>query len=305
MREQAAIAVDVHGDVLRYVEVGHHEGTFRLRRAGRRTVDGNVATALLGDDPADATLSVIAETLGDALASTDAGVGRLVVHPPDVCSFFVPVAADAPDPDRTREIRRQAALATGARSADALHLVSTAVRTTSTPDGPAEWVHVLAVPQAAQERLRRITDAVSVEEWGWTLSSAAAGPALGTTETGEERTGYDLLVGQYDAHTEFSVVRGEDWIHAAHADETTPNTLMYFAAGLLNRVSVPRSKVRGLRVYGEAAAPNACAPLQRLVGVAPSRLDPLHDVEERAELGAAVRSALVPCVGAARAALTS
>jgi hypothetical protein len=305
MDESVSAALSIEGDVLRYAELEHRDGRVRLLRRDEAQFPTSLSRSLLGTDGEPDAARRVTEVLGDGLADTAARTLRVAVHPPDSYSFFTPISSDVPVRDRKRQLLQQAALVTGVRSTTSLHLTSETVRTTQDSEGePFMWVHVLAVPDAVDERMAEIVEGLPVREHAWVVTSEAASRVTARLERAggsaqEALRPYTLAIGQYPTHTEYALSRNREWYHAHYAEETeSTDNRAYFAVGFLNRVGVPLDGVGRLFVYGVDVDVAAYAPFERIFGQEPEVLDPFRVVDDRTGAPPRHPSAYAPCIGA-------
>lgn len=305
MSESVSVAITIQGNTLRYAEIKRLDQAHRLLRVGEEDFPFDLARALLHEDGDDQQAGEVARVLGEAFAETDARELRVGVHPLDAYSFFTPISSDVPVRDRQRQLLRQAALVTGARSANELHLASQTVRTTQDSDGaPFMWVHVLAVSEAVNERMEEVVGTLPMKRFDWVVSSEAASRVMSRVErTGgsakEALRPYTLAVGQYPTHTEFSLTRNREWYHAHYAEEAhSPENRAYFAVGFLNRVNVPLDAVGRLFVYGREVEAANYDPFVDIFDRSPEVLNPFQVVQSRETPPESQASAYAPCIGA-------
>lgn len=306
MSESVSAAITIEGDVIRYAEVERTDGDRRLLRLGRRRVGFDASHVVhQEDEPEGESLDRITTVLTEVLGDTPARELRVAVHPSDGYSFFTPISADLPVRDRKRQLLQQAALVTGARSAQALNITSKTVRTAQDSEGGAVmWVHVLAVPTPVDKRMDRIIADLPVGDHVWILSSEAAARVASHIERSgvsaqQALRPYTLTLGQYPSHTEYALSRNREWYHAHYTEETgSPEDRAYYAVGILNRIDVPLNAVGRLFVYGQEVDLEAYAPFNTIFGLDPESLDPFSFLQtEDGEYPDNPRP-FVPCVGA-------
>lgn len=278
MTQSTSAAFHIQGTALRYAEVGHGPEGMDLQRLGRRTFEFDVARALWeGETGALDRLGTVVQEVSSTLKASTV---QVVVHPLDVYSFAAPLPAGLSDPARRRHATHQTALATGARSPDTLHISLRSTRTVETEGETIEWVHVLAVPEAVDERLQALVEALPAEVHGRMVTSEAAARLMGRVEQGEEVSapdadGYSLAIGQYPTHTEYALTHNRAWWHAHAAQEArSPENRAYYAVGMLNRIGVPTGAVDRVFAYGAAPATDLADVSEAVFGVRPTSLDP-------------------------------
>jgi hypothetical protein len=306
MTQSISAAIHIQGPTMRYAEVARTSSGAELRRLGRERFEVDVMQVLWGEENGVDVLEEMTATVAEALHDTEASAVGLVVHPLDVYSFFVPLPDRLSGEERERRVAHQAALVTNTRSLDALHTLRRSVRTATEGDETVEWVHVLAVPQAVEARMRALLAEVPVSEVaGRLLSSEAAARMVEHARSGEESNastdGYRLAIGQYAAHTEYALSRDGAWHHAhAAEDARTSDDQVYYAVGMLNRIGLSPDGVDHIHVYGDV--PNAApdGPFETAFGCSPVALNPFAAVDAATDLpDEEPASTYVPCVGGA------
>lgn len=305
MSDSVSATLTIQERTLRYAEVERLDDGPRLSRIGEQTFSFDLVGALLQKEADEGQTRQVQEALKDMLAESEARDLRFAVHPPQSYSFFTPISSDVPVRDRQRQLLQQAALVTGVRSKKELHMTSETVRTTQDSDGePFMWVHVLAIPDAADQRMGRIVEALPVREYAWVPSSEAAARVTSRVErtsgsAKEALRPYTLAVGQYATHTEYALSRNREWYHSHYSEEAhSAENRAYFAVGFLNRVGVPLDGVGRLFVYGTDVALSAYEPFQSIFSQDPEILDPLRIVDSRVDEVPDEPSAFAPCIGA-------
>jgi len=307
MSETVRAAVSIRQEKVRYAEVERAETGLRLRRADRRVLDFDAAEVAWGTHDDTRSLGPLADAVGGLVGSTAARTLQVAVHPPQGYSFFVPVSPEASATERRRQLLRQSALVTGARSARELALQPTTVRTGQDGDGePFEWVHVLAVPSVVDSRMQAVLDPLPTDDYAWTATTQAAAHLAAVVEregggTPQEAVRpYTLVVGQYPTHAEFSLLRDREWYHAQYTDEGGhAGNQAYFATGFLNRVGVAPGEVSRLFTYGRVPEETDFGPFEAVLHRTASPIDPAQALPGGAAIGEEDRGAYVPCIGAA------
>lgn len=305
MNDSVSAALAIQNDTLRYAELERRDEGHRLLRCGAETFSFDLSRALLREDGDEEQARRVADAVGAVLEDTAARTLRVAIHPSDSYSFFTPISSDVPVRDRKRQLLQQAALVTGIRSTKKLHMTSETVRTTQDSGGePFMWVHVLAVPDAVDERMDMIVQGLPVREHTWMVTSEAASRVTSRVErTGgsaqEALRPYTLAVGQYSTHTEYALSRNREWYHAHYAEEAhSVENRTFFAVGFLNRVDVPLDGVGRLFVYGSDVDLEAYHPFQDVFGQEPEILNPFRIVQGESSASAEHPSAFAPCIGA-------
>jgi hypothetical protein len=274
MTQSISAAIHIRGPTIRYAEIGRDGSALAVRRFGQEPLEFDVTRALWEEDEGDA-LDRVTAVVQEALEHTEASTFGLVVHPLDAYSFFMPISTGLSERERGQRIAHQAALVTNTRSPDALHTTSRWVRTVVADGEKIDWVHVLAVPQAVEERLETLTAALPVQDFAHMASMEAVAGLMGRVEServpsAENGGSYRLGIGQYPAHTEYTLTHEGRWYHAHAAQEArSPENRAYFGVGLLNRIGVPLDEVGQLFVYGPEADPVPEGPFASIFGRPP------------------------------------
>ena len=309
MTQSISAAIHIQGSTIRYAELEREDSALHLRRFGQETVGGDVPQVLWGEDDGPNALEETGAVVREALGDTEAAALGLVVHPLDVYSFFMPVPTGLSEQERGQRVAHQAALVTNTRSPDSLHTTFRSVRTAEAGGESIEWVYVLALPQAVEGRLKPLVSALPVQDPVQMVSAEAVARVMehaGTEQTppAENEGPFRLAIGQYSAHTEFSLTREGTWYHAHAVEEAqSPENRAYFAVGLLNRIGVPLREIGRLFVYGPDADPGPNAAFESIFDCSPEVLDPAEALPQMSgPSGEAPAGAYLPCIGGALAA---
>lgn len=306
MREAVVAGVDIQGHRIRYVEVEVASDRHRLLRIDQRRLDFPAAAELLQTEPPQ-KIDRIGYALKQMMEGGEATALSLTVHPPDAFGFFTPIEADLPVRKRKLRVLQHAAIITGARSPKDFHLTTRTVRTAQDSRGESlMWVHVLAVPDAVNDRVAEMVDRLPVPSFSWMLSTEAASRVTaridltGVTQEQALRP-YTLAVGQYPGWTEFTLSRDRQWFHSHYAPRAdTVNDRAYYTVGLLNRLEVPLNAVGRLFIYGQRVEAEAYQPFEAIFGIQPEPLDPFRAVHPgETDVSPIEPTAFVPSIGAA------
>jgi hypothetical protein len=311
MSATVVAALEVNGPVIRYAEIERDAEALTISRLGQQTLDFDVkAHALEADD--EEAASTVAATLSAAFPDARAERATVVIHPSEVCAFFTPVPSDVSGAERKRQVVRQVALLSGARSLEGLHVRAQLVRrgvteATKTKEGEGDaprWLHVLLVPDAVHDRMGRILQPLPVTDYDWMLSTEAAARltahAAPTARREEGAGSFAVAVGQYAEHTEYAVVQDDEWVHDHHSRAVdTMQDRLYHLVALLNRLQIPLRRVNRLWLYGHAD-PNAYEVFESVFQVTAEHLDPSAVPGWPESMDRSLGGLFVPCVGAAR-----
>jgi len=275
MTQSISAAIHIQGPTIRYAEIGPGSSAADLRRFGRETFEFDVMRAVWGEEGGAKALDRVGVAAQEALDGTEASTIGLVVHPLDVYSFFMPLPAGLSERERGQRVVHQAALLTKTRSPDALHTTAQSVRTVEAEGEALEWIHVLTVPRAVEERLETLVAALPAQDFGRMVSTEAVAQLMGHTGTeralpAENEGAYRLAIGQYPSHTEYALTRDGTWHHAHAAQEArSPENRAYYGVGLLNRIGVPLNEIERLFVYGPDADSAPSGPFGSIFNCSP------------------------------------
>lgn len=306
MTQSISAAIHIQGSTIRYAEIEPEGSALGLRRLGQETFEFDVARVLWEEDGGTDAFDRVEAVVRKALEGTEASVLGLVVHPLDVYSFFVPISTGLSERERGQRVAHQAALVTNTRSPDALHTTSRLVRTVEAEGEAVDWVHVLAVPQAVEERLEALTAALPVQDLVQMVSGEAIAWLMNHAEfeqvlPAENEGPYRLAIGLYPTHTEYALTCKGAWYHAHAAQEArSPENRAYFGVGVLNRIGVSLNEIEQLLVYGPDADPVPGGPFESIfdrspVSFAPSEVLPQLSGRPEEE----VSDAHLLCIGGA------
>jgi hypothetical protein len=277
MTEATAAAVHIQGATVRYAEVVRSESGTVVLHLDQRSGDVDFGRALWSDQGAPAALDRL-ETLVEGMVA-GAGFTEMawVIGPMDAYSLCVPLPAGLPRAERRRRLSYQAALVTDTRFSDALHTISRTIRTAEVEGDAIEWVHVLAAPSSVAGRIGAMESALSLPQCTYVSSPEAAAHVLPTPEEdgADAPPSFQLAIGHYPAHTEYTLTHHGQWHHAHAVEEgRAPENRAYFAVGFLNRVDVPPEEVGAVFAYGPEADTALDGPLAEVLGRTPVLLDP-------------------------------
>lgn len=306
-------AIAIRNDVLRYATVEKTEDAPEIKAVGRHTFEEDEEPVLFGgaeEEVVEERRAALVDVVGEIMD----GAGRrplgVAVPPPEVYSFFTPIPPDASPRERERWLAQRVALLVGEQAGRQAHSTSTTVRQGESKTGePVTWMHVLVVPDPVEARMEAVVDALPVDGHVWTVTpeaAAYAGTALEAPGEAEQEAqgSFALAVGQYATHTEFSLLRGQQWYHAQYTEEVDPPAnQVYFALGFLNRMDVSPEAIGRVVTYGECVDAASVRPYEEVLDRTPEPLDPAEArfvlKGEEAFGPGEDGTAYVPCVGAA------
>ena len=298
MKNPTVAALHIQGRRLRYAEIADTAEGPSVVTLGQHVLEADLTPAILGVDGEGAQEGL--DRLGEVREALSAKRGRVVVPPSAVYSFFVPLPAEVAPRERRQHVLQQTALVTGMGTVTDLHVASSGVRPAREQDGrPYEWVHVLAFPEEARTRFQAAFELQ--EEWAWMISSEAS-VQVPRADGPEASAPFSLLVGEYDTHTEFSLVREAKWHHAQYTEASEHSEdLGYSLRSFLNGLDVSPAAVGELAAYGDPTTSAHRSVVEAELGREATVLNPFASLmgEEEEE----DPSAFVPCIGAALHAL--
>lgn len=305
MNIQAAAGIDINGTGLRYAEVQRRPDGHRLLRLGSCDFDFDVAHEMLHAETPE-NLEVVAEALQDVFRGAVSRTLRVSFHPPDVYAFTTALPNDLPASARQQRLNQETALLVGAETSDGLYISSQALQAEALPEADdLDWMRVLALPDAVQERFERVLAPLPHTDHHWMLSTeGSAGVAQWMEQQAPENRTYapfTLLIGWYGAYAEYALLHYSDWYFGHHAAMGSANDCAYFSAALLDQLGIQQSEVGRIFLYGKDIDLGAFAPLQAVFGVAPDVLDPLAivGVDPHRLEGDFSPEVYAPCIGAA------
>ncbi len=260
--------VDIAGRAIRYAEVMQDASGCRLSRLGRIDVEKDVLrNVLAGRD--DGRIHAFSEALAEVFARPDNGDRiddlRISVSPRAGHSFRAPLSAEA-GPDVRRNCLRQAI--------DLLIAPEEPLRITADaipmPRGAAVvWMHVLAVGERLDERLRYLVRDVPAKRTRLMSGAQAAAGMIGCAEAVREGAGEDscaLGIGWYGDRLDYVLCTGKAWRFGGFAEGVEPIDAAYLGAHTASRFGIPPSGVQTVYVYGDTAPDTLFSELRAVFG---------------------------------------
>ncbi len=295
--------VDIAGRVVRYAEVVQDASGRRLSRLGRIDVEEDVIGSVLsGRD--DGRVHVVSEALAEAFPAPEDGNGiddlRIAISPRAGHSFRAPLPAEA-GPDVRRNCLRQ--------TIDLLIAPEQPLRITADAipmprDAAEAWVHVLAVEERLDERLRRLVRDVPAKRTRLMSGAQAAAGMIACAEAAREGAGEDscaLGIGWYGDRLDYVFCTGKAWRFGGFAEGVEPIDAAYLSAHTASRFGIPPSGVQTVYVYGDAAPDALFSELRAVFGGDIRALHPaaLRDVPVTSPPSDVDVPAYAGCIGAA------
>lgn len=259
-------AAELHGMALRYAEAHPDGDRLRLTRLGTVTFGFDTRSAL--DTGREDQLATLASALDDVFRGSAVPALAVVLHPPGLATWAVPMAHDLDAEAQRLLLHREAALLAGAPT-DTLHLVTWPLYAASEQ---RTWRQALALPRAFADRLARLRPAPIATSLD--LSPLAAARLLHRRRSASGPSAAHLAVGCYDTHTEFAlVVDGQTRLVApAQATEATDAA---FAALRFVRQAGPDVPLPTAHLYGPRSTEEARGAFAMAFGDGATLLDPL------------------------------
>ena len=263
--------VDITGRAVRYAEVSQCASERRLSRLGRIDVDEEVLGSVLsGRD--DERVHAVSEALAEVFSGSEDGHGiddlRIAISPREGHFFRVPVSSDA-GPDVRRSCLRQATDLLVAPEKP-LRITADVIRRGAMPHGvEEEWMHVLAVEERLDERLRHLVRDVPAKHTRLMSSAQAAVSMIGCAETAREGAGEDscaLGIGWYTDRLDYVFCTGKAWRFGGFAEGVEPIDAAYLGAHTASRFGIPPSGVKTVYMYGDTAPDALFSELRAVFG---------------------------------------
>ena len=301
--------VDISGRTVRYAEAARNDGGCRLLRLGCiETEEG--ALRNLFDGREDERIRAISEALTDAFSRPEGDGGlneldelRISISSRAAHAFRSPLASEAGPDLRRKHLRRDIdLLLTPSRplrvAADALH------REAMPSGGAVEWVHVLAVEERLEDRLRRLVQGVPAKRVRLMTAAHAAAIAVGYAEAAREGASEEacaLGVGWHADRLDYVFRFGGAWRFDGFAEGAEPIDAAYLGACAAARFGIAPSGVDAAYAYGDPVPEALLAELEAAFGGNARTWRPadLPGVSVACSLSEANVSAYASCLGAA------
>jgi len=261
--------VDITGRAVRYAEVSQCASGRRLSRLGRIDVDEDLfGSVLSGRD--DGCVRAVSEALAEAFSGSEDGRGiddlRIAISPRAGHSFCVPVPSEA-GPDVRRSCLRQATDLPLAPEKP-LRIAADAIGAMPRDDAVA-WMHVLAVGERLDERLRRLVRDVPAKRARLMSAAHAAAGMIGCAEAAREAAGENscvLGIGWHADRLDYVFCTGKAWRFGGFAEGVEPIDAAYLGVRAASRFGMPPSCVQTVYVYGDTAPDALFSELRAVFG---------------------------------------
>lgn len=298
--------VDITGCAVRYAEVSQCASGRRLSRLGRIDVDDDFPGSVLSGRE-DGSVRAVSEALAAVFSGREDGEGiddlRIAISPRAGHSFRVPLSAES-GPEARRDCLRQAVDLVIAPERP-VRITADAVPHGAVSRGAAEeWVHVLAVEERLDERLRRLVRDVPAKRARLMSGAHAAVCTIGCAEAARDGAGEDsctLGIGWYADRLDYVFCTGKAWRFGGFAEGVEPVDAAYLGARAASRFGIPPSGVQTVYLYGDAAPDALFSELRAVFGGDVRVLHPaaLRDVSITSPPSDVDVPAYAGCIGAA------
>ncbi|MEX0747130.1 MAG: hypothetical protein WD275_03955 [Rhodothermales bacterium] len=275
MEAHARAGIDIYDRVLRYAEIEQYGTRYRLLRLGSCDFDFDVGKDVLFGRHGD-RLSTVADALRDVFTGSVAANLQVAVHPPRCYTFFSPLPAGSPAPDRKLRLQQEAALLAG--TDQHLHITADAVHTQSLLSGDnVDWVHVLAVEDRFQKRVNTIVKDLPHARSRMMVGMQAAAATISRLPKSSVhgRGSFALGIGLYAEHVEYLLCEEGKWYYSKFTEAVPPPDVTYFAVEMLDRLRLRPEQVGRILLYGNDVDPYSFTDLETVFDLEAEKLDPL------------------------------
>ncbi len=298
--------VDFSSRTVRYAEVARDASGCRLSRLGCIDAGEGVLRNVFSGREDDGF-----RTLSEALADVFSDLGRtgglddlrISISSRTGHAFRAPLAAEAGPDVRKRHLRREIDLLVAPKrslrvAADALH------REDMDAGAAAEWMHVLAVEERLEERLRRLVRGVSAKRVRLMSAAHAAVGAIRHAEAARERAAEAagaLGLGWRADRLDYVFFVGGAWRYGGFAEGAEPVDAAYLGAAAAARFGMSPADVSAVYAYGGPIPDALFSELEAVFGGDIRTLRPaaLPGVSVACSPSEADDPAYAACVGAA------
>lgn len=282
---------------MRYAEVEHSDGRYRLLRLGNCEFEFDASTVVFGQGPRHLR-NAVREALGDIFQDTEASLFRFVI-PSDLQTRFttaVPVEADVNQ--RSALIGYETRLFTGNKEGGDVfpaHL-------RSDPESGAQRFAVSHIDESVSETLRDLSSIFPGVPVQMSPSMMAATLAFRHVAHREQLPGRCyLVVGCNESSSDIILMRGAEPQAQDHVETVHPTDVAYHALLTCSRNGRAWHQVDGVFIHGRRTGNDVVSALSDAFGDRVETLNPgvIVDLEEdRFEADFPIE-AFVPVIGAA------
>ena len=289
--------VEFSGDLMRYAEVGHEDGRFRLLRLGNCEFEFDAESVVFGEGPGHLH-GVIREALGDIFQDTEASTFRFVIPSGLQTRFTTAVPLEADVNQRSALIGFETRLFTGNRAGGDVfpaHL-------RSDPEVGAQRFAVSHIDETVSEALRDISSVFPGVPVQLAPSMMASTLAFRHIAHRERLSGRRyLLLGCHPDSCDVILMHGAEPLNQDHVERAHAEDVAYHGLLACSRAGLAWHEVDGVFAYGAHAAVCASGVLKEAFGDQASTLNPgvIVDLEEDRFGEDFPIEAFVPVIGSA------
>lgn len=289
--------VEFSGDLMRYAEVEHADGHYRLLRLGNCEFEFNASDVVFGTGPVHLR-SAVREALGDIFRDTEASVFRFVIPSHLQTRFTTAVPLEADVNQRSALIGYETRLFTGNREGG--DVFPAHLRTN--PDTGAQRFAVSHIDESVSEVLRDVVSVFPGVPVQLAPSMMATTLAFRHIAHREQLPGrFYLVLGCQEDSTDIILMQGAEPLTQDHVRTVHPADTAYQALLACSRFGRAWHEVDGVLVYGPRAAEVSASALPAAFGDRVRTLNPgvIVDLEDERFGPDFPIEAFVPVIGSA------
>ncbi len=298
MLTSASAGVEFLGSGMRYVEIEHSDGGYRLLRLGDCDFEFDVHEVLFGSGP-EAYLDTIAEAITEVFDGSVADVFRVAVHPPASRSFmssvFGPAGASG-ESARKEQLVFEAALLDVDRDVVALRAAS-GIAVSDAQEGGLPSAggvdvavsarepvsrrnHVSHISSATHERLEEVFSRAGRKNLETISSSEAVARVLREVSLAQNQSKKSVMsVGVFNDYSMYTLMRDGEWLFSHQRAETEPEDVLYFALQMLRLAQEQISDVGLVALFGSRNTENLAGVLGKFMEPPIENINPLSVVD--------------------------
>lgn len=281
MSARARVGLELVDSVLRYAAVEETDDVIRLLRLGRCEFDFDAAQRLLADEQGS-NVTALAEAVENVLDGIDAVHFHVVVHPPACTTFTAPVAGGTSPAERNEQLHWEAGQLMGLDEESFKIVVHPLLSEDREQTGPVDWFYVAALRRDVYANLVALLEESRgrvVPHFTGSVHAASsvvhAMEPVGAGPPAEESV-LRLLVGQYGAHTEYTLCQPRRTFASAYWEGSDAGDAAYAAAQLVDRVDRSLTEIDELLLYGPDPDEQVLSDLTTLTGCSAERFNPFE-----------------------------
>ncbi|MEM6326759.1 MAG: hypothetical protein AAF791_06520 [Bacteroidota bacterium] len=272
--------IGLQGALLRYAEL---DGETSLRRLGTVEFDRDAERTLLGPEglPLGTALETAVREVFDVDTSGSPDALIVAAHPSHTVSFSTPLPETLPEAERDEHLRQEAALLADVAAGQPVRIRAVPVRTQPLPPRaeaepePHRWHHVLYLSESVHTRLSLLARALGVDAYDLIDTTRAAATVVSRLAPSPDPSRLAMAVGVYGGHSEFALMRGNEWAHGHFGLGASAEDTAYFALALLERVGLDADAPERLFAYGDRVTPERLQLTEQMLDLEAEVLDPL------------------------------